>query len=163
MANFSSWKSATEVVKSIALAGAIVLALLGGFVGWVEWQRAQRAAMRARDLPVTVRASAPIIAAIERHARERGTPPESLQVLVPRYLKSVPPPGPVADSGWMYAVDGGRTHENWRLWVEVRDEYSPNILMGFGDAFVFHPSGQYLRSDYRGILVRVGAWGYYVE
>ena len=82
---------------------------------------------------------------------------------MPRYLKSLPPPGPVADGNWNYATSGGRVPEKWRLWVEVRDEYSPNVLMGFGDAFVFHPSGKYLRSDYGGILSRVGAWGYYVE
>jgi hypothetical protein len=48
------------------------------------------------------------------------------------------------------------------LFVEVRDEFSPNVL-GFGDRFVFIPATNTLGRITAAFLERFGRWGYYVE
>lgn len=121
-----------------------------------------RTALRTRDIPVTRCRAVPLIRAIERYRTHHGSPPASLQVLVPSYLSRLPDPGPLARDGWHYRPGNDAGSGEWALWVVVREEYSPNI-MGFGDALVYHPSGQYPRAGYRGIRAWVDRWAYYVE
>jgi hypothetical protein len=121
--------------------------------------------MRDAALPVTMKHAAPIITAIKRYSQEHGRPPDGLDSLTPGYLSQLPDAGPVAEDGWHYSTDVDEDAGGWTLLVWVRHEYSPNIF-GFGDCFVFRPSGTCPEAGYNGMLLRsssTGGWGYYVE
>ena len=142
---------------------------------YIPWRRNHREQMRARDLPITIKNAEPIIMAIKRYEKEKGKPPPSLESLIPYYIERIPDAGPVAKNGWHYQTDEDTTKqkagatvsvdkiaEGWALFVWVRDEFSPNVW-GFGDVFVYHPSGKYANQDYGGGLVPFRNWGYYIE
>ena len=142
------------------LAGAV---LLGALMLALSWQQSKRAQMRARDLPKTIQQLQPLIRAIERYEQDHGKPPTSTVQLAPKYLQQLPYAGPVAKGGWTYGLSDPKKTGGWTLSVRVRDEYSPNLFMGFGDTFVFQPNGKYPQSAHGGKLLPFGKWGYYVE
>jgi hypothetical protein len=152
--------AAVQVVLGAALGLAL---LIGGGLAWLRWQGATRAALRARDLPVTVARAGPIVDAIGRYAKRYGAPPRALADLVPHHLPRLPNPGPIARGDWDYRCDAGTDVGGWALRIWVKETYSPNLFMGFGDVFAYHPSGRYPTHAYGGVLVRYGKWGYYVE
>ena len=119
-------------------------------------------AMRDKDLPVTVKQAAPIIAAIERYIEDHRKPPESLASLMPKDLPQLPDAGPVAENGWHYSTDVDEDAGGWTLLIWVRREYSDGP---FTDRFVFRPSGNYPTDGYGGSLLAEssGEWAYYVE
>jgi hypothetical protein len=142
---------------------ALVLVLAGFAASFAFSQRQhRREQMRAAALPVTIKQAQPIIRAIERYRAANGTLPKSLFILVPKYIQQIPAPGPAAKAGWHYKVNAGWQSGGWSLSIKVRDEYSPNAI-GFGDTFVYHPSGKYPNVAYGGGLMPFGQWGYYVE
>lgn len=143
------------VIAVFALAAFIVSLAL-------SWRQNKRAQMRAAVLPVTIKQAQPIIRAIKRYSKERRALPQSLFVLMPKYIGQIPDAGPAAKNGWHYQVNTGVESGGWALSIKVRDEYSPNIV-GFGDTFVFHPSGRYPDWAYGGGLIPFDKWGYYVE
>jgi hypothetical protein len=130
-------------------------------------QRQREAAWKNERLPElrrTIRDAAPIIAAIRKHEKDHGKPPEKLQELVPRYLSAVPRPGEIARSiNWDYESENPLHGERWQLGVPVRRDFCPRCGYSFGDMFVYHPSGKYPRAAYGGILEKVDDWGYYHE
>lgn len=141
---------------------------IGGIRGcvYLRERNANRQAMRDAELPVTIKQAAPIVAAIERYVQDHGKPPDTLNSLIPEYLSQLPDAGPVAEDGWHYSTDVDGDAGGWTLLIWVRDDYSPNIV-GFGDRFVFRPSGNYPQSGYEGVLLPSSSssegWGYYVE
>ena len=153
--------------------GCITLLLFG--LWWSNQRRSQWAELRARDLPITIKKAELIIMAINRYKKDKKKCPSSLNDLVPRYIERLPDAGAIAKNGWHYRTDKDIAKQTsgvtvsvdeqaggWVLFVWVRDEYSPNAF-GFGDAFVFHPSGQYPQHGYGGMLVPFRNWGYYIE
>ncbi len=118
---------------------------------------------RSAALLTTMRHAAPLIKAIEQYTADHGEPPSDLDHLLPRYLSSLPDAGPLAKDGWRYSAgESAPEGAEWSLWVVVRHEYSPR-LWSFGDVFAYHPTGEYPRAAYGGILDRAGRWGYYYE
>ena len=141
----------------------LVLVLAGFAASFALSQRQnRREQMRATALPVTIKQAQPIIRAIERYATENSAPPKSLSSLVPKYIQQISAAGPAAKDGWHYQANSDWQSGGWSLSIKVRDEYSPNV-MGFGDTFVFHPSGKYPNTAYGGGLIPFNKWGCYVE
>ena len=79
----------------------IVLSILGAALVLTALVTFRRHRQDGRD-QVTIRRGDSIAAALEQFARAEHRYPDSLRELVPRYLPSLPPPGP----GYQY----------WRLW-----------------------------------------------
>src|SRR5437899_11638037 len=79
----------------------IVLCILGTALVLVVLVTIRAHRQDGRD-QVTIRRGDSIAAALEQFARAEHRYPDSLRELVPRYLPSLPPPGP----GYQY----------WRLW-----------------------------------------------
>lgn len=152
-------KSAISKIAFV-LVGCILVVFAASLA--LSWRQNKRAQMRATALPVTIKQAQSVMRAIERYNREQGTPPQSLSVLVPKYIQQLPDAGPAAKNGWRYETGDRYEEGGWALSIRVRDEYSPNI-MGFGDTFVFHPSGKYPNAAYGGGFMPFGKWGYYVE
>lgn len=151
-----------RLLYSVALFAVGCLLSLFFCASALSLRQNKRARLRAADLPVTVKNAEPIIAGITRYTREKGKPPPTLAAIVPRYVAKLTNPGPAAKGGWDYYPRAHSASTGWALAIRVRDEYSPNIL-GFGDTFVYHSSGQYDPAAYGGGLRRFGRWGYYVE
>lgn len=128
------------------------LVLSGGVLGL--WQAK---VVRVKVWTEFADAAQPLVEAIAQHQKETGTLPDKVQDLVPQWLDRVPrPPGgrpieltqkPDDEYGqpWRIQIDAGKTPGS------------------FGDSFVFHPTGDYPRSGYGGLLVKMGDWGYYYE
>jgi hypothetical protein len=152
----------SRIFYGVAVCGFVVVAAIVSCNLKFKWRDDGRARLRAKDLPITIQQAQPIIGAIVRFEKDHGNPPPDLNSLVPKYVDRLPNPGPVARDQWAYSQEGGYEGKEWSLYVAVRDEYSPNVF-GFGDMFVFHPSGKYEKYAYGGVLMRFGKWGYYVE
>jgi hypothetical protein len=150
------------VIKSMLIFVSIAIGCAAGCAVLISLHQCHRESMRAEALPITMAQAAPIIEAIERYCKEHDTPPPDLNVLIPHYLRQLPEAGPIAEDGWHYSPQTYEDSGGWTLLVRVRDEYSPN-LVGFGDSFVYHSSGNYPRGAYGGMLMPFGRWGYYVE
>lgn len=153
------------IVVVLAL-GACVAFIIGGVV-CMHLRSYSRQRMQDEALSETMRQSAPIVAAIQRFIMDHGEPPDTLDDLNPNYLRQLPYAGPFAENGWhYYSTDVDENAGGWSLLVSVREEYSPNVF-GSGDRFVFHPSGNYPREGYGGMLLSTPSagrkWGYYVE
>lgn len=159
----------TSAPVAIAILLLIAGVPLGGVPLWILWQQRHREQMRSVVLPVTMRQAEPIVTAIHHYVQQHHVPPSTLEALVPRYLTRLPDAGPAALDGWHYTVTSPEITAHWAVgdWtlsVQVRQQYSPNIVFGFGDTFVLHSSGQYPQTGYGGGLWKqIGKWGYYVE
>ena len=145
----------------MGLAAVVIAVCAAGVLGGCSLEQGKRERRRAADVPVTVKLAAPIITAIEKYAQASGAPPTRLDALVPKYLIRLPDAGLVARDGWHF--EPSSPWGGWTLFVLVRDDYSPNLFLGFGDTFAYHSSGQYPDHAYGGVLKRFGSWGYYVE
>ena len=120
--------------------------------------------IRPRALQETIQRGTVVIAAVKKYASEHGgDPPPDLQSLSPRYLKSLPEAGPMAEDGWHYEVSEDAITGGWKLYVNVPQQMSDNSWFSFGDVFAYHPSEKIEKNDYGGVLKRVGRWGYYYE
>jgi hypothetical protein len=152
-----------RLTLGVLIGSVLGLVVLYGAVRYSVYRHHTRVErVRPPALRETMQRARPIIGAIHAYTKKHGRPPDQLDALVPTYLRRLPDTGRLASNGWEYTTDGRREAGAWSLFVEVRDEFSPNVR-GFGDRFVFHPSGKYAHSDYGGILERFGRWGYYVE
>jgi hypothetical protein len=133
-----------------------------------EWATERRA-----ELEFTMRQARPIIKAIKSYVADQKTAPKSLQALMPKYLKLLPKPGSASHGSWHlgpydqeYGSDPRSTLSGgWSLGIAMRQDFCPKHpgLMSFGDYFVYHPSGQYPKYGYRGVMERIGDWAYYHE
>jgi hypothetical protein len=139
----------------------IAVLVFGGLAGWYSAARSNKSRARIKALTATVAAASPLISAIQRYEAKVGFPPPALSALVPAYLGSMPAAGPAAKSGWRYEIDP--VTKNWSLRIDVREELSPNMFLGFGDTFEFRSNGRYPREAYGGIMSPFGKWAYYVE
>ena len=144
-------------IALILMFAAVIL-----YVSYLKQMQLTRNRARANELPLTEQRAVPVIEAIQGYIRQHGKPPPSLEALLPTFLKSLPYAGTIAKNGWHYTTNEDKQAGGWSLLVWVRNEYSPNIN-GFGDRFVYRPSGQYPPKGYGGILMPVDKWGYYVE
>jgi hypothetical protein len=143
--------------------GILALIIILAFVAW-HWRQYKRDRMRHIALPVTIKNGEQLERAIKSYDLKNGSPPEKLSLLLPQYIQKIPGAGAAAKDGWHYKIHSDGKFGGWELYIKVRDEYSPNWL-GFGDAFVFHPNGEYSQKGYGGVLMTFadGKWGYYVE
>ena len=143
--------------------GILTLIIVFAFGAW-HWRQYKRDRMRHNALPVTMKNGQQLERVIKIYNREHGSPPEKLSLLLPKYIQRIPDAGAAAKDGWHYKIHPDGKFGGWELFIKVRDAYSPNFL-GFGDAFVFHPNGEYSQKAYGGVLMTFadGKWGYYVE
>ena len=129
---------------------ALVLGVLGGFLGSVPIRRARFAAAAERAVPV--------IQAIEAHRKATGNLPASLESLVPSQLRGIPSTGMIAYPSFSYATSKGK---------ELFKTYELSIPCPSGginfDVFVYWPEQGYPDSMYGGGIERIGNWAYVHE
>jgi hypothetical protein len=121
---------------------------------------------RYQAMQETMQRGERIITAINRYIQEKGKPPFTLRMLVPRYLRHLPDAGPMAYNiegyvrGWAYKTGSAPDSKHFRLYVPVPGEYSLNLLT-LGDIFIYQSDEQYSPYDFNGTMERVGKWSYY--
>jgi hypothetical protein len=103
-----------------------------------------------------------LVGAIGRYERDNGRPPDSLAVLVPKYLSQVPGTGMGAYPNYEYE----RTSENTDPRVkqagwELRVPCSSDPLNW--DVFFYWPTRRYPTFIYGGSVKRIGEWAYVDE
>ena len=104
--------------------------------------------------------SAPLVSAISRYTDDHGSPPQTLNELVPDYLSETPKTGIMAYSEYRYEVgeDAERYEGNpWVLRV-----FTPSGGINF-DEFMYFPLQNYPERGYGGSFERVGDWAYLHE
>lgn len=112
--------------------------------------------------------SAPLVEAIHQYTDDSGSPPESLDDLVPDYLEKVPRTGVMAYPRYYYDVASSNGLYGGNPWV-LRIP-TPTCGIGF-DRFVYFPLQNYPDcrnnpSEYRrygGWFERIGDWAYFHE
>ncbi len=96
--------------------------------------------------------AAPLVAAIDSYIADQGRPPESLEELVPRWLRALPERLPPLQ----LVTDTDRNGNRWLLVASV-----PSGILNF-DEFVYLPNQDYSRG-WGGSFQRLGRWGYLHE
>ena len=104
--------------------------------------------------------SEPLVAAIQAYERAVGSPPASLDKLVPTYLPSVPGTGCGAYPEYRYLVGQGAERYLETPWVLTVP--TPRGFAGF-DEFMYLPAQNYPPRGLGGTLERIGAWAYLHE
>ena len=150
----------TRMCAGLALATMLSsVACTSGYAGWRS------------DVTVAQKNGTPLVKAIHDFEAEKRRPPKSLSELLPKFLPSIPSPGPAAKGGWVYLTGQTNAHTvwgrpgaagTWALGIAIRSDKSPN-RWSFGDFFVYHQSRDYPQQAYGGVLERFGEWGYYHE
>jgi len=97
-----------------------------------------------------------VVAAIASYERENGSPPESLQSLVPAYIDHVPTTGLPAYPAYEYEVFPAAATA-WELRVLCSSGFMN------GDIFFFWPGGRYPASTGAGSVERIEDWAYLHE
>jgi hypothetical protein len=117
-----------------------------------------RAAKRVRiqSFHVVAQRSEPVIAAIEKHIANAGTPPATLQQLVPLYFAAIPAGLPPLE---IHSGPDIRKAYQGNEWIVST---SVTWIMSF-DRFLYFPNQQYPERGYGGVLERVGRWAYVHE
>jgi hypothetical protein len=101
--------------------------------------------------------SAPLVHAITAYTTDHGSPPETLNALIPRYLKEIPSTGMRAYPTYRYesGEEIEKLHDNpWLLYVET-----PLGLLNF-DEIIYLPRQNYPATFYGDRLERIGTWAY---
>jgi hypothetical protein len=137
------YHSASLALCSVAYLVAFFISLrIGGSVRVNEFHRlAER--------------SKPLISAIRAFEQKQGHPPDSLEVLVPEFISSVPFTGMKAYPEYRYLA--GNANWNGNPWVLI--VFTPSGEFNF-DQFMYFPLTNYPDSGYGGRLERVGDWAY---
>lgn len=92
----------------------------------------------------------PLLNAVRAYERVCGKPPANLEVLVPRYLASLPtPPGELCVGDYLYAVDG----KQWRIAVCLRGK--ANRMMTYSSCLDYPPGKPSAPVE------RVNDWAYF--
>jgi hypothetical protein len=103
--------------------------------------------------------SLPLVAAIHRYEKEQGTPPPSLDDLVPKYLSSIPETGIGSNAPYKYRVRG---EKSWfygtNQWVVIVP--ASNGMLNW-DEFIYFPNQDYV-SMHKPHRV-LGQWAYSYE
>lgn len=101
--------------------------------------------------------SRPLISAIKRYEKEKGTSPPSLESLVPKYLARVPGTGMSAYPSYKYELKPN-IDSKWRLMVDC-----PSGMINW-DEFYYEPEQNYqLGPVTGGRNERIGDWIYFHE
>lgn len=104
--------------------------------------------------------SGSLVTAIKNYERSHGSPPPSLDSLVPEFLDAVPGTGMAAYPDYQYiAGDKARRHEQ-NPWILIVPAPSGGINF---DEFLYFPLQNYPQSGYGGWLQRMGDWAYVHE
>jgi hypothetical protein len=99
----------------------------------------------------------PVIQAIEKFTHDKGHPPASLEVLVPKYLSTVPHTGIGSYPDYRYSSPSEDGDSPWQLGVDC----STGILNW--DVFFYWPTHNYPTYIYGGYVQPVGEWAYVHE
>ncbi len=105
--------------------------------------------------------STPLVDAIARYEEESGSPPPSLDDLVPDYLPEVPSTGMGAYPDYEY-ITGDTAQDRYKKnsWVLI----VPTPPGGLGwDQFMYFPNQNYPERGYGGVLERIQDWAYVHE
>jgi hypothetical protein len=143
---------------------------------WRSWNAERLWKQRVLELHSTRQNAQPIIRAIHAYYKDKGHAPGSLSALVPRYIKSLPPPGKAARGvTWYYSVsdkwkklapiprsDHFAWKSDWAFGIEVRTDFCPFHWMSFGDYFMYHPKQDY-EPSYGGGPEPLWDWAFYHE
>ena len=108
---------------------------------------------------LAVRSTA-LVSAIEKHIDDHGSPPESLNHLVPEYLIEIPNTGMMAYSEYRYEVGEKAERFEGNPWVLRVFTSSGGINF---DEFMYFPLQNYPENGYGGSFERVGQWAYLHE
>lgn len=162
------WLMATPIVALIGI-GCLVIekyrkfgiplvlcaAIYGG--GYVVCTR-MAVTMRHDAFVSLAERSMPLVHAIERYVGDTGSPPTTLEALVPEYINEVPNTGLRGYPAYQYEV--GPDHERWygNPWVLYVE--TPNGRFTF-DKFLYLPLQNYPAGRaYSGWLEPIGRWAY---
>ncbi len=104
--------------------------------------------------------SAPLVAAIHKYSVDNGSPPESLNELVPNYLSEVPGTGMMAYSEFRYEVGEAAERYEGNPWVLRISTPSGGINF---DEFMYFPLHNYPERGYGGSFQQIGDWAYLHE
>ncbi len=116
--------------------------------------------IRMKGFTLLAERSKPLVEAIKKYEREHGTPPESLEALIPKYLPQIPSTRMSAYPKYEYVSGEKARHYDgnpWALYV-----FTPSGGINF-DQFLYFPLQNYPQSGYGGSLERVGEWAYVHE
>ena len=99
----------------------------------------------------------PLIMAIEKHVANKGTPPTTLEQLVPTYIAAIPSGLPPLE---IQSGPDTRKRYHGNDWV-----LSASVPWGFlnFDLFLYFPNQRYPESAYGGSLERIDKWAYVHE
>ncbi|MEQ8851537.1 hypothetical protein [Gimesia sp.] len=117
--------------------------------------------VRMQRMATFAERSKPLVQAIARYTDDHGTPPETLEQLVPDYLPHVPGTGMMAYPTYHYYA-GAQSRERYQgnAWALV----VPTGSGGFNwDQMLYFPLQNYPEHGYGGSLERVGNWAYVHE
>jgi hypothetical protein len=102
--------------------------------------------------------STPLVTAITKFTEINQHPPNSLQELIPDYLKEIPGTGMPAYPTYEYSIDSSNWHGNpWALYV-----HTPSGLINW-DMFIYLPLQNYPERGFGGGLERISTWAYVHE
>lgn len=104
--------------------------------------------------------SAPFVAAIHKYADDHGSPPESLDDLVPHYVSEIPETGIMAYPEYRYYV--GETAEQYEGNPWVLRVSTPSGGINF-DEFMYFPLSNYPDHGHGGSFERMNDWAYLHE
>jgi hypothetical protein len=99
----------------------------------------------------------PLVEAVKRYEREIGTPPPTLETLVPKYLAAVPDGLPPLE---IYAAQDAPARYDGNRWVLTA--LVPTGIINW-DQFLYFPNQNYPAAGYGGWLERIEEWAYVHE
>ena len=123
--------------------------------GFILGARIRAAAFR--DLATR---SAPLVAAIHQYAADHQTPPESLDRLVPNYLREIPGTGIMAYPEYRYETGEVAKRYEGNPWILRVSTPSGGINF---DEFLYFPLQNYPDRGHGGSFERIGDWAYLHE
>lgn len=138
----------------LALIGAVV------FLGASYFGISFGVLIRHRAFVAMAEHSTPLVEAITAYTHEMGSPPPSLEALVPHYIEKVPTTGIRNYPSYKYRCgsDAASFEGNpWILYV-----YCSRGFLNF-DTFYYFPCQNYPDSGYGGTFQRIRDWGYLHE
>jgi hypothetical protein len=141
------WAGRILLTVVMALTVAIPLMPLAGTV-------------RMRGFHQLASRSAPLAHALAAYTTDHGSPPETLNALIPDYIQEIPSTGMGAYPTYQYVAgdEARKWNDNpWVLFVET----SRGLLNW--DMFIYFPMQKYPATGYGGSLELIGEWAYVHE
>ena len=139
-------------LEAVVFCAVLMGAAVGGIGGSVK--------LRFHEFHKLAVRSEPLVAAIHRYEKEKGTPPNDLQELVPGYLPAIPQTGMGAYPRYHYLTGTHAMRYGENPWVlMIPTSYS---MMNW-DEFLYFPRQNYPNQGYGGAFKRMGTWAYLSE